>query len=164
MQQKLEMHICDNTVNALRTSAETWRNRCWSSLVLVMNIVVNLNMMNKFRRNFNHFRSKHIKNVDWKMPSKWTRWRLKSPASLLFIQPFIQAQIKENIRAPRHWPVNSPHKGPVTQKMLPFHDVIMYFQTMLLVPRCFPLNLSNAAKWCVQYTVKWITVIARTWN
>ena len=23
------------------------------------------------------------------------------------------------------WPVNSPHKGPVTQKMLPFDDVIM---------------------------------------
>ena len=24
------------------------------------------------------------------------------------------------------WPVNSPHKGPVTRKMLPFDDVIMY--------------------------------------
>ena len=24
-------------------------------------------------------------------------------------------------------PVNSPHKGPVTRKMLPFHDVIMFF-------------------------------------
>ena len=23
------------------------------------------------------------------------------------------------------WPVNSPHKGPVTQKMIPFDDVIM---------------------------------------
>ena len=23
------------------------------------------------------------------------------------------------------WPVNSPHKGPVTQKVLPFNDVIM---------------------------------------
>ena len=25
------------------------------------------------------------------------------------------------------WPVNSPHKGPVTQKMIPFDDVIMVF-------------------------------------
>ena len=25
------------------------------------------------------------------------------------------------------WPVNSPHKGPVTQKMIPFDDVIMCF-------------------------------------
>ena len=33
---------------------------------------------------------------------------------------FIQTQIKENIKAPRHWalcgPVNSPHKWPVTRK------------------------------------------------
>ena len=32
-------------------------------------------------------------------------WRLKSPASRLFIQPFIQAYTKENIKAPRHWPL-----------------------------------------------------------
>ena len=60
--------------------------------------------------------------------------RLKSPASPLFTQPFIQAQIKENIKAPRHWPlcgeyhrspVNSPHKWPVTRKLFPFDDVVM---------------------------------------
>ena len=34
--------------------------------------------------------------------SQWVRWRLKSPA---FTQVFIQAQIKENIQAPRHWPL-----------------------------------------------------------
>ena len=33
------------------------------------------------------------------------RWRLKSPASRLFAQPIIPAQIKENIKAPRHWPL-----------------------------------------------------------
>ena len=36
--------------------------------------------------------------------------------------------MNENIKAPRHWPrgpVNSPHKGPITRKMFPFHDVIM---------------------------------------
>ena len=47
----------------------------------------------------------------------------------------VQAQIKENIKAPRHWPlwgeftvwsVNSPLKGPVTLKMFPFIDVIMW--------------------------------------
>ena len=51
-----------------------------------------------------------------------------------------KAQIKDNIKVPRHWPlweefngnrwiplpVNSPHKGPVTRKMFPFDDVIMY--------------------------------------
>ena len=66
----------------------------------------------------------------------WTlraRYRLKSAASPLFTQPFIQTQIKENIKAPRHWPlggihrgpVNSPHKWPATRKMFPFDDVIM---------------------------------------
>ena len=29
--------------------------------------------------------------------------RLKSQACWLFAQPFVQAQIKENIKAPRHW-------------------------------------------------------------
>ena len=55
--------------------------------------------------------------------SQWPRWRLKSPASGLFTQSFVQVEIKENIKAPRHWPlwgnspwpVNSPHKGPVTR-------------------------------------------------
>ena len=56
------------------------------------------------------------------------------PASRLFSQPFIQAQIKENTKVPRNWPfvrgihrwpVNSPHKGPVTRKLFPFDDVIM---------------------------------------
>ena len=36
---------------------------------------------------------------------EWARWRLKSPASPLFTQSFIQVQIKENIKAPRHWPL-----------------------------------------------------------
>ena len=44
----------------------------------------------------------------------------QTPASRLFTQPFIQVQIKENTKAPRHrWSVNSPHKGPVTRKMFP---------------------------------------------
>ena len=29
----------------------------------------------------------------------------KSPALPLFIKPFVEAQIKENIKAPRHWPL-----------------------------------------------------------
>ena len=33
------------------------------------------------------------------------RWRLKSPASRMFTQPSVQAKIKENIEAPRHWPL-----------------------------------------------------------
>ena len=57
------------------------------------------------------------------------RWRLKSSASRLFTQPFVQ--IKENIKAPRHWPLcgevtgEFSHKGPVTRKMFPIDDVII---------------------------------------
>ena len=43
--------------------------------------------------------------------SQWVRWRLKSPASPLFVQPFIQAHIKENIKAPRHWPLCGEFAG-----------------------------------------------------
>ena len=58
-----------------------------------------------------------------------------------FIQPFVQAQIKENIKAPRHWsfvrgidqwPVETPHKGPVMWKMFPFDDVIVYCRITII--------------------------------
>ena len=43
--------------------------------------------------------------------SKWAQLRLKSPALRLFTQPFIQTQIKENIKAPRHWPLCGEFTG-----------------------------------------------------
>ena len=33
------------------------------------------------------------------------------------------------VREIHQWPVNSPHKAPVTRKMFPFDDVIMMLQT-----------------------------------
>ena len=39
------------------------------------------------------------------MTSSWAQWLLKSPVSRLFTQPLIQAQIKENTKAPRHRPL-----------------------------------------------------------
>ena len=78
------------------------------------------------------------------------QWRLKSPASPLFTQPFMLVQIKESIKSPHHWPLCGEftgdqwipctkasgveiwcffylhqHKRPVTRKMFPFDDVIM---------------------------------------
>ena len=38
--------------------------------------------------------------TDITVTSKWALWRLKSPASLLFTQPYIQGQIKESINSP----------------------------------------------------------------
>ena len=45
------------------------------------------------------------------MTSQWAWWRLRSPASRLFTQPFIRAQIRENIIAPRHWPLCGEFTG-----------------------------------------------------
>ena len=42
---------------------------------------------------------------------RWGRWRLKSPVSRLFTQSFVQVQIKENIKAPRHWPLRGEFTG-----------------------------------------------------
>ena len=36
----------------------------------------------------------------------WAQWRLRSPAaSRLCTQPIVRAQVKESIKAPRHWPL-----------------------------------------------------------
>ena len=45
------------------------------------------------------------------MTSQWARWRLKSPALGLFTELFIQMQIKENTKAPRHWPLCGEFTG-----------------------------------------------------
>ena len=37
--------------------------------------------------------------------SQWARWRVKSPVLQMFTEPFIQAHIEENTKAPRHWPL-----------------------------------------------------------
>ena len=48
---------------------------------------------------------------DITVTSLWARWRLKSPASRLFARPFVQAQIKENTKSPRHWPLRGNFTG-----------------------------------------------------
>ena len=41
---------------------------------------------------------------------QWAPWRLKSPASALFSQLFVQTQIKENIKTLHHWPLREIHR------------------------------------------------------
>ena len=71
------------------------------------------------------------------------------------MQPFIRVQSKENIKAPRHWPLrgeftgargNSPHKRPVTRKMLPFDDVIIYTVFHTLSAHIFLIDYHNPYK------------------
>ena len=46
------------------------------------------------------------------------------------------------VRGIHRWPVNSPHKGPVTRKMFPFDNVIMQSVSLLVfssrIPSCCP--------------------------
>ena len=88
-----------------------------------------------------HGTSRHLRFEPYiTVTSQWARWHLKSPASRLFTQPFIQAQIKKKYQSSasqafvwgvHRWPVNSPHKWPVTRKMFPFDDVIMSLSNVL---------------------------------
>ena len=43
--------------------------------------------------------------------SQWLPRRPKSPESRVFVQPFVQGQIKENIEDPRHWSLRGEPTG-----------------------------------------------------
>ena len=66
----------------------------------------------------------------------------KSPASWLFTQPFIQAQIKKHqsssslafVWGTHQWPVNSPHKWPVTQKCFHLMTSSWVYRPLLGLP------------------------------
>ena len=65
--------------------------------------------------------------LHWRHNDHESWGHLKSPASRLFAQLFIQKQIKENIKAPRYWLLC----GEFTRKMFPFDDVIMSYDFSL---------------------------------
>ena len=68
--------------------------------------------------------------------------KYKSPASLAFV------------RGIHRWPMNSPHKRPVTRKMFPFDDVIMihtvgkWFEIKLLWDIIEGHREQEHVKWC----------------
>ena len=61
---------------------------------------------------------------------------IESPSPRLLAQTLIEAQIKETPKfcvtglceGNRRWPMDSPLKGPITQKMFPFDDVITLYK------------------------------------
>ena len=74
---------------------------------LLLTCELNVVPLGNIITNYTSFRSRNLHYSDVIM----TRWCLKSPASRLFVQPFIRAQIKENIKAPRHWPLCGEFTG-----------------------------------------------------
>ena len=63
---------------------------------------------------------KHIRINEKILRETWCLWGTKSSVSLAYV------------RAIHRWPVNSPHKGPVTRKMFSFDGVIMYRIILLI--------------------------------
>ena len=59
-----------------------------------------------FNNSWGEYRDEYIT-----VTSQWTRWRLTLPASRLFTQTFIQAHIKKNFKALRHWPLRGESIG-----------------------------------------------------
>ena len=87
------------------------------------------------------------------MTSQWVQWRFKSPVSRLFAHSLVQADIKENIKASRHWPlwgesrVDSSRKGPVTRKMMfPFDDAMVTTWQILSKSCAYLLNIRYASR------------------
>ena len=75
-----------------------------------------------------NLQSVHYSNITW------TSWPLKSSTTQLFNQQLIQANIKENIKAPHYTPfvreiyqspVDFPKNGPVILEAFPCHDIII---------------------------------------
>ena len=66
------------------------------------------------------------------------------------------------VRGIHRWPVNSPHKGPVTWKMFPFDDVIMKTER----PYCGANNasLGNAVAQTFIFIFKLISSGCVSWN
>ena len=47
-----------------------------------------------------------------------------------------------SVRGIHRWPVNSPHKGPATRKMLSFDDVITHYHRIIMASKIDCLNQS----------------------
>ena len=68
------------------------------------------------------------------------------------------------VRRIHRWPVNSPHKGPITRKMFSFDDVIMRRTTSLVDVCHFVLLVLCVAKpFCSGYQVQSTEIEAGLW-
>ena len=56
------------------------------------------------------------------------------------------------VKGIHRWPVNSPHKGPVTRTMFPFDDVIMKYVELILITLIWQYShlrqFPKSVNWC----------------
>ena len=82
-----------------------------------------------------------LNQTNYIMTLKWPHNERDVVSNYARLDCLLGSNFKENIKAPRHWPlwgettcgryrwpVDSPHKGPVTRKVYPFDDVNMNIQ------------------------------------
>ena len=99
------------------------------------------------------------------MTSKWACWPLKSPASPLFTQPFIEVQINENIKAPSHWPLygeltDSYLKWPCSANLCAFHwtlkfSMIGFAKKMRLRKSHYILKFGGMMQFTMKQIILW---------
>ena len=86
------------------------------------------------------------------MPLLWAWNRLKSPASRLFTQLFIRTQIKENTKAPRHWPLCGEFTG---DRWIPRTNGQKRGKYFHLMTSSWPGNMindfHNGTRWSISY-------------
>ena len=97
------------------------------------------------------------------LTSLWPRWPLKSPASWLFTQSFIQPQIKENIKDPRNWPLCGEFTGTVENVYIWWcHHVVQIMACRLDNASANLKQWCNILNWILRNKLQWN--LDRNWN
>ena len=64
------------------------------------------------------------------------------------------------VRGIHRWPVNSPHKGPVTRKMFPFDDIIMSHPLDHWTLNRIHSSLTMSSRFCAMFYSPWWTIFS----
>ena len=123
-------HATSNTVRSTRTIKKLKTNPRWASFGYILYSRMERNLLPKCISiaSFYHRYGKHYSDVIMSaMASQITS------VTIVYITVHSGADKKKNkssasrafVRGIHRWPVNSPHKRPVTRKMFPFDDGIM---------------------------------------
>ena len=103
---------------------EASQTRCWMTQQRTEDRMILIKDLYRNYRNRNiPLRWRHMNAMWHKIPSLSTACltTYEGPTSKKHQSP----RYWPFVRVIHRWPVNSPHKGPVTRKKLPFYDVIM---------------------------------------
>ena len=91
--------------------------------------------------------------------SQWASWRLKSATSRLFVPWFVQAPIKENIKAPHHTPLwgesNSYRWIPLTKDHL--RAKCFYLPTLSCHYMSYEIIATRLRRICIQFYSQYST-------